>query len=90
MAKVSATFETGWMFSSGSSFKNINRACIQGAEMSTAEIRFSSFKICTEKSLLYWQRIAVWDLAAYATKNSVCCWELLIGLFSLWSQTEIN
>lgn len=76
MAKVSATFVIGWMFFGGSSFKTINRAHIQGAEMSTAEKRFSSFKICTEKSLLYWQRIAVWDLAAYATKNC-----LLLGAF---------
>lgn len=77
MAKVTATFDTGWMFSCAGSFKNINRAHVQGAEMSTAEKRFSSSKLCTEKSLLCWQRIAVWDLAAYATKK-FC---LLLGAF---------
>lgn len=45
MAKVTATFGTGWMFSCASSFKNINRVHVQGAEMSTTEKIFSSFKI---------------------------------------------
>lgn len=69
IAKVTATFGAGWMFSCASSFKNRNRAHVQGAEMSTTEKIFSSFKVWTEKSLVWWQRIAVWDLAAYSTKK---------------------
>lgn len=45
MAKVTATFETGWMFSCASIFKNINGAHLWGAEMSTTEKRSSSSKI---------------------------------------------
>lgn len=72
LAKVAATFEIGWMFSCANSFKNISRAHIQGAEMSTVEKRFLSFKIYTEKYLLYWQRIAIWAVATYGTKISSC------------------
>lgn len=72
LAKVAATFEIGWMFSCANSFKNISRAHMQGAEMSTVEKRFLSFKIYTEKYLLYWQRIAIWAVATYGTKISSC------------------
>lgn len=61
MAKIATTFETGCMLCRATSFKNISRAHMQGAEMSTIEERFLRCKqrntYCTGKELLYglWQ-----------------------------------